>query len=114
MTFHFKMQADSALSILKGLVRSDKPVAPTEKKWGDNTAPAENFVRIQLKQLEEQKEAAEKWVKPVEWKPPELELYAVVVTPAQREEIERAINAVKLRQRILDEGEALSSICREY
>jgi len=50
----------------------------------------------------------------IKLKPPDLELYAVVVTPARREEIERAINSAKQGQGITDDGEALSSVCRKY
>jgi ParB family chromosome partitioning protein len=46
--------------------------------------------------------------------PPELELYAVVVTSEQRQEIEQSVEEAKKRFDVEDDGKALSSICHDY
>lgn len=44
--------------------------------------------------------------------PPALDLFAVVVTPEQREEIERTVRLARTRLDLTDDGEALAAICR--
>jgi ParB family transcriptional regulator, chromosome partitioning protein len=45
---------------------------------------------------------------------PEQELFAVVLTPSQREEINRALAEARRREKINDDGEALAAIGRAY
>lgn len=71
----------------------------------------EQMITMYTKQVESENRPA---INTVEIKPPELELYAVVVTADQRKQIDTAIIAAKQNHKLEDDGQALSSICNEY
>jgi len=108
--FRGENDPEKLASLLADLARD------TDRETLSRLLPWSEFEIEQLISMEEMEKAQSSLrdMTTVKLKPPELELYVVVVTSEQRLEIEQAVEEAKKRLAVEDDGEALSSICRDY
>jgi ParB family chromosome partitioning protein len=108
--FRGENDPEKLASLLADLARD------TDRETLSRLLPWSEFEIEQLISMEEMEKAQSSLrdMITVKLKPPELELYVVVVTSEQRLEIEQAVEEAKKRLAVEDDGKALSSICRDY